>query len=118
MNKKFLKRYIKTIVSAKAYPKQVKDLIRTAPIPVLKVISNAAIVASRGNIKLNPKQKKAFSKQRKFFQIFGNKSIGFDKKRQYLNQKGGALGALIPILLSTVVPLVGDLLFRAIGKKE
>lgn len=115
-NKKFFKKYIKTLQLAHSYPKQVKPLIQQAPLPVLKLISNAAIIASRGNIKLTPKQKKLFRDKRKLFSVLANRSIGFEKKRHYLVQSGR--GAFIPILLSTVIPLVGDLLFNLFKKKE
>lgn len=116
-NRKFYKRYLKTLQSAKGSTKVIRELLRQAPVPVLKLLSNAAIIASRGNIKLTSSQKKLFAKKRKLFNILGNRTISFDKKRQYLVQTGGAIPGFIPILLSAVVPLVGELLFKAISNK-
>lgn len=116
-NSKFYKRYLKTLQSAKGSTKLIRELIRQAPIPVLKLLSNAAIIASRGTIKLTPSQKRQFAKKRQLFNILGNRTINFEKKRQYLVQSGGAIPAFIPILLSAVVPLVGELLFKAFSKK-
>lgn len=111
-NKKFYKKYLKALQFSKGYPKQTKDLIRAAPVPVLKLLGNSAILASRGNIKLSPSQKKQFRAHKKLFDILTSRSVGFEKKRNFLVQRGGF--AFIPLLLSTVVPLVGDLIFRAI----
>lgn len=114
VNKKFLKRYLQTLQLARGNPRQLKQLISQAPVPILKLLSNAAILASRGNIKLTPKQKQLFREKRKLFNVLTNRSIGFDKKRQYLVQTGG--GVFIPVLLSAVAPLVSKLLFNVFGK--
>lgn len=111
-NKKFFKKYLKALQHSKGFPKQAKELIRSAPVQVLKLLGNSAIVASQGNIFLTPGQKKQFRIHKKFFDVLTSKSIGFEKKRKFLVQKGGF--SFVPVLLSTIVPLVGDLIFRAI----
>lgn len=115
-NKKFFKKYLKAIQHSQGFPAQTKSLLQAAPIPVLKLLSNAAIIAAKGNIKINPHTKKLFGQKRKFFSVLGDKSVPFQTKRSYIVQRGG--GAFIPLLLSTVIPLVGDLLFKAFTKQE
>lgn len=116
-DKKLYKRYLKTLQSAKGYPKLIKELIRQAPIPVLKLLSNAAIVAARGNIRLNPRQKKLFRQNLNLFKILANRRIGFENKRRYLVQSGNGIPGFIPILLGTVIPLVGQLLSTVLQSK-
>lgn len=115
-NKKFYKKYLKALQYSQGFPRQTHELIKAAPIPVLKLLGNTAVIASQGNIRLSPSQQKQFRAHKKFFDILIDNSIGFEKKRKFLNQKGGF--SFIPLLLSTVVPLVGDLLFKAFQNKE
>lgn len=114
-NTKFYKKYLKTLQWSKGFPHVTNDLVRAAPVPVLKLLSNAAIIGAKGNLQLTPKQRAQFSKNRRFFQVLGNRGVNFEQKRQYLVQKGGA--AFIPILLSTLIPIVGELLTRAFTNK-
>lgn len=114
-NFRFYKKYIK-LLSHSPNKKLTTELIKVAPVPVLKLISNAGIFASHGNnIKLSDKQKQVFKKHRKLFTILQEPKGDFNSKRKYLVQKGNA--AFIPILLSTVVPLVADLIFRGLSRK-
>lgn len=114
--RKFLKRYLKTLELSQGYPNQLKELLRQAPVPVLKLLSNATIIASRGSVQLTPKQKKIFRKHKKLFNILSDRSIGFNRKRRFLVQRGG-FAQIIPILLSAILPVVGELLFNLIGKQ-
>lgn len=116
-NSKFFKRYLKTLESAQGYPNQTKELIRQAPVPIIKLLSNAAIYAAKGNIELTPKQKQLFRQKRKLFRVLASHSVPLERKRDYMIQTGGGIAAFIPVLLSTVIPIVGELLFRAINKK-
>lgn len=113
---KFFKRYLKTLQVAEPYPKELKQLLQQAPIPVLKLLINAAIIASKGDIQLSPTEKKLFKAKRKFFSVLGSR-IPIEAKRQYLVQSGKGFLSLIPILLSTVLPLAGDLLFKLFHKE-
>lgn len=115
-DKRFYKKYLKLLSFSTKKPQLTKELLKLAPLPVLKLICNAAILASRGsNINLTNKQRQLFKNKHSLFSLLGNRSIGFGRKRKYLIQKGNA--AFIPILLSTVIPLVADLLFKAIDRK-
>ena len=105
----FLKRYLKLLaISQEANPRLRREFIKLAPSPVLKLISNAAIYASRGTIPLSESQKAYFRANRQKFAVLANKKCGFTEKRRVLLQKGS--GFFIPFLLSTVLPLLGSAL--------
>lgn len=112
---RFYKKFIKLLAHS-PNNKLTSSLLKLAPIQVIKLISNAGIIASHGtHIRIPNKQKSQFKKHRKLFSVLQDRSVGFDKKGKYLIQKGNA--AFIPILLSTVLPIVSDLLFRAFSNK-
>ena len=98
-------------------PHQTKQFLSLAPVPVLKLISNAAIHASHGKIHLSDANKKLFRKNSKIFQTLLNKNLGFEKKRLALvNQRGG--GFFIPTLIATVLSAIGPALFGLLKKNE
>lgn len=107
----FNKRYIK-LLSVSPQNSLTQHLVSAAPIPILKLISNAAIHAQRGNLNLTNNTKNRFRKNRKLFNILTNKRFNFNQKRRALVQKGGAAAAILPLLLSTVLSGLGPLLFK------
>lgn len=107
----FNKRYIK-LLSVSQNPAIVKKLVNTATVPILKLICNSAIHASKGNINLSTNQKKLFRKNKRLFATLTNKQVSFNRKRAALSQKGGSL-AFLPTLLSTVLSILGPALFRS-----
>ena len=112
----FVKRYVK-LLSVSPSAKHTKHFLSSAPVPVLKLISNAAIHASRGKIHLSDANKKLFRKNNKLFKILISKDIGFEKKRSALiKQRGG--GFFIPALISTVLSAIGPALFGLLKKNE
>ena len=111
----FVKRYIKLL--SVSPPRNTKQFLSSAPIPVLKLISNAAIHASRGKIHLSESDKKLFRKNTRVFQTLINKNIGFQKKRSALiNQRGS--GFFVPALISAVLSAIGHALFGLLKKNE
>lgn len=114
-NKKFIKKFFKTLQYSQGQPKITKELLKLAPPDVLKLLSNTAIVTSKGNINLTPNQKRLFARKRKFFDVLANRTVPLDQKRRFLVQHGGA--AFIPILLSAVLPFVGELILNAFKDK-
>lgn len=106
-SQKFNRNYVELIsVSPKNH---YSNLIEKAPIPVLKIISNAAIHASRGQVKLTPAQKKLFKSKQSLFAKLTNKRVGFAQKRKSLTQKGGSF--IVPALISAVIGAIGSKLF-------
>jgi len=85
-------------------------LLKRAPEKVIKLICNAAVNASRGEVHLTPAQKKLFAKHRHLFQQLTTRQVSIESKRKLLNQRGNGL-PLIPILLSAVLSSLGSLIF-------
>ncbi len=108
-----VKRYIKLLATL-TDPKQQSIIIKRSPDSVIKTICNAALNAQKGDIKISPQVKKKFAARRKLFNQLVSKKISIQKKRKYLNQRGGF--AILPLLLSTVLSSVGSLLFEKLVK--
>jgi len=106
-----LKRTIKFLATNKN-PKLLKAVLKEAGNPLIKSICNAAINVAQGDVQLSQKQKRLLRSHRKYIQSLIQKGEPVARKRKLLNQKGGALAAvLIPILLSTVLSSIGSALF-------
>lgn len=105
--KKFAEGYLELLKGTN--PKLRKLLIQQAPVPIIKLISNAAIQAANGNLHLSPDKKKKFRAKAKLFKVLTSKKSSFTQKRKVLTQKGGA--AFLPILLGTVLSALGPALF-------
>lgn len=108
---KISKHYLK-FLSVCNNPNILSSVLRTAPDNVIKRICDAALNAAKGEIPIDDHKKKLFGRNRKIFSQLIDRSIPIKRKRNLLaNQRGGAL-PLIPILLSTVLSVVGSLLFK------
>ena len=106
---KAVKRYIK-FLSVCRNPNQLRVLISSAPDSVLKCISDAALNAIKGDVKLTSGQKKRFKHYRALLESLATRKSSLKSKKNSI-LKGGAL-PLIPILLSTVLGSLGSLLFN------
>ncbi len=104
-----LKRYIK-FLSINKSEKVNKDLINSAPNSVIKVISNAALNAHKGDIRLTAAQKKLFASNPRFFSVLTARKTSLKKKKQALVQKGGF--SILPTLLGVVLSTLGSALFE------
>lgn len=103
------KRFIKflTICPDK---KTFDQAVKSAPDAVIKAICNAALNATRGDIHFGPKQKQYLAKYRgPIYALADSKSKSLKAKRKVLSQKGGAF-SFLPLILSTVLPLIGSAL--------
>ena len=105
---KNVKRYIK-LLSILHEPIQQKAILKKAPDGVIKSICDAALNAQRGEIHLSRSAKKKFAAQRVLFNSLISRKVSIPKKRSKLIQRGGL--AILPILLSTVLSSLGNLLF-------
>lgn len=106
----FNKRYIKLLSVLPPRNSLTNQLIKSAPVPIVKLISNAAIHALRGKVNISNNTRQKFRKNRKLFNILSNKSYNFNQKKRALVQKGGA--SILPLILSTVLAGIGPLLFK------
>ena len=108
--KQTAKRYFKLLAVCKDRSLY-KELVKKAPDLVIKLICNAALNATRGEVHLTSEQKKLFSKHKNLFKTLITRQIPIQAKRRLLNQRGGAF-PLLPILLSTVLSSLGGLIFN------
>ena len=92
-------------------PKIVIQILRNADNPLVKGIANAALNVTRGEVPLTRKKKLLFARHRKLFEVLTAKKHPINAKRKFV-QQGGALGALIPIILSTVLGTLGSAIFN------
>jgi hypothetical protein len=58
-----------------------------------------------GNIPISESDKAKLKRNKKYLKVLGSKKSSFKVKKKILNQKGGGI---IPILLSTILPMVID----------
>ena len=92
-------------------PKVVSLILRKADNSLVKGICNAALNLSKGEVPLSTKKKRYFAHHRKFIDTLTSPKVGLARKRAII-QKGGAFGAIIPILLSTVLGTLGSAIFH------
>ena len=109
-NSPVAKRYFKLLAVCKDR-NLFKVLLQKAPDSIIKLICNATLNASSGDVHLTPSQKKLFAKHKKLFSTLLSRGVSIKSKRRILNQGGGAF-PLIPIILSTVLSSLGSLLFN------
>ena len=111
IRKKGCKRTIKYLSEGKN-PKIIK-CISSSPEKVIKSICNAAVNVAKGDVVLNPLQKKLFASNRKFFDSLIREGEPVKKKKSILIQKGSVIVALvIPAILSAVLSSLGSRLFK------
>ena len=106
--KKPIKQYIK-FLSVCTDPATRKTVVQRAPENVIKAICNASVNACNGDVRLTPAQKKKFKSQLRLLTHLNSRQLTLPAKRKLLVQKGGI--AILPILLSAVLPALGSLLF-------
>ena len=109
--KKTLQRYIE-LLEVCNIPSVTKAIVKSAPDAVIKTICNAALNCYRGEVILNPRQKKILRKFRGKIEKLCSKDIGLKTKRRILNQKGGAIW--IPLLVGALLHNFGSALLNKI----
>ena len=83
-------------------PRLTAHIIRRSPDGVIKGLANLAYnLGQNKDVPLSPHQKKIFKKYKKGFLFLTDKGISIAQKRAVISgqQKGGALPALLPLLL-------------------
>jgi chaperonin GroEL (HSP60 family) len=93
------------------HPQIINQILRKADYPLVKGIANAALNVTHGEVPLTRQKKRLFSRHRKIFELLTAKKKSLEAKKKVI-QKGGAFGALIPILLSTVLGTIGSAIFN------
>jgi hypothetical protein len=79
----------------------------------LKALSELCLNLLQGNLKINMKTKLKLKRHRKPIETLANRKVSLKKKKKIINQKGS--GAFLLPLATTALPLVGNLLSKAIS---
>ena len=77
-------------------------LIKHAPNSVIQCIAECCHNVLKGNVPLSESQKRSLHSKREHLRQVASKSVPIPEKRKILNQKGGFLPALIPIIASVL----------------
>lgn len=100
---------------AKAPPAQKRALLRTATNPQISALCEICLNILAGHLPLNIKRLK---KYKNTIRKLSKRSISVRKKKALLvNQSGGFLPALAPVILSALAGLVGRVIGDKIAKK-
>lgn len=111
-----IKRYIK-LIACNPDPVLNLSLLRAAPDEVIKTICNAAYnLTNSHSVQLTPGQKKYFRKYKDQITRLVQPGTSIRTKRQQLIQRGG--GFFVPLLLSTVLPIVTSLLREGVFRSK
>lgn len=103
-----IKRYIK-LLATNPDPVLTQSLLRAAPDEVIKTICNAAYnLTNGGAVKLSNAQKRFFRKYKTPITKLVQPEPSIKQKRRVLEQSGG--GLFVPLLLSTILPILTGLL--------
>ena len=111
MPSKTLQKYIE-LLEVCNNPSVTNAIVKSAPDSVIKTICNAALNCYRGEVTLNPRQRKVLKKFRKQIEKLCSKEIGLKTKRKILVQKGGAIW--IPLLVGALLHNFGSALLDKI----
>ena len=87
-----------------ATAKERKALLKAFDVSRIQTVCECAYNLLRGNVSVSDKQKKLLKKYKTVLRRIVKQGETWEKKRQYLVQKGG--GVILPILLSTVLQAV------------
>ena len=88
-----------------------KKMLKDAPKELINCISECCQNILKGNVPLSKAQLQKLKSKRELLRHLADKSISVQKKKQYLNQKGGILPLLklAPILAPTIAKIIADI---------
>lgn len=101
-NKNFLAYY------AEADKKRQKSLLKSASKDQIDCICELALNVVNKNIPVHSSTKQALCHHKKILCTIADKKVALGKRKRLLVQKGGAI---LPLILSTVLPLIAQALF-------
>ena len=88
---------------AKAPPKLRSLLIREAPNEIIHCVAECCQNVLKGNVHLSPLQKSRLHSKRQQLRNIASKAVTLKEKRKILNQKGGFLPLLLPLIAGSVL---------------
>ena len=91
------------VALAQAPPKYRSKLIKEAPKHVIQCISECCSNLLKCNVPLSVSQKQRLHPKRQHLRDLASKSVPISKKKKILNQTGGLLPFLIPLIGKAIV---------------
>ena len=88
---------------AQATPKFRSKLIHDASKPVIQCISECCANVLKGNVSLTKAQKQKLHRKRQHLRTLADKKVSIPHKKKILNQTGGLLPFLIPLIGKAIV---------------
>lgn len=110
MSKSLLKRkdFLNLLSKSKRNKKRRNLLIDIADKEEINALSEIILNALRGNLPLKKKEIKELNKYKHVLRKLIKRTYSIKKKKAILKQKGGFLGAIIPIALSALGSIFGQ----------
>lgn len=90
-----------------ATPQKRRDILAYCSSDFIQALCEIALNVLKGNVPLSTAQYNKLKRQKKVIRLLADKRAGLKRKHQTLMKQSG--GFLLP-LLSTVVPIIGDLI--------
>lgn len=97
-----------------ATPQKRREILSYASPDFVQALCEIALNVSKGNVPLSSSQYKKLKSQKKIIKSLTNKRTGLKRKQQTLAKQ---TGGFLPLLLSTVIPIIGGLIGDAIQRK-
>ena len=89
----------------KLKPNALKAVMKVAPPDLIKALSECGLNVLKGNVKLNPAQKKKLCRYKNKLRALAIKKTSMKKRKEIL-QSGGFIGALLTPVLSVLGSLL------------
>lgn len=87
-------------------PRSKRNFLRKLPKRAIRCISECCLNTLKGNVKLNPSQKRKLTPHKQVIRTLASKKLPLYKKKKILIQKGGFLNVLIPAALTVLTSLI------------
>jgi len=112
-----VKRTVKYL-SVASDPKLVRTVLQKAPDGVIRAISNAALNAREGDVRIPPHLRRVFGKFHKHIDNLVDRRRPLAEKRRILVQRGGFLPIIAPLIATVLGSVGGEFISRIFRKNE
>ena len=114
---KVVKRTIK-FISVAPDSEVVRSVLLRAPDGVIRAISNAALNAREGEVRIPRRLKQLFSKYHRHISYLTDRRRPLADKRRLLVQRGGVLPIIAPLIATVLGSIGGEFISRLFHKNE
>lgn len=97
-----------------AAPKKRRDILAHGSPDFIQALCEIALNVLKGNVPLSKSQYSKLKTRKKVIRLLVDKRTGFKRKQQALAKQ---TGGFLPILLSTVLPILGGIIGDVIQRK-